>query len=69
MVAVELRQANKEGTGVKKMDAAARWLPRFISQVFDLAQVPGKGMGSSLFKLGTSGEISPQYEQNLRFLG
>lgn len=23
-------------------------LPRFISQVFDLAQVPGKGMGSSL---------------------
>lgn len=25
-------------------------MPRFISQVFDLAQVPGKGMGSSLLK-------------------
>lgn len=26
-------------------------LPRFISQAFDLAQAPRKGMGSSLLKL------------------
>lgn len=42
MVAMELRQANKEAwTG--RLDG----LHRFISQVFDLALVLGKGMGSS----------------------
>ena len=39
-------------------------MPRFISQVFDLAQVPGKGMGSSLLK--SPGRVWEAHETTVR---